>query len=246
MAKQTKEAISSEVIFSILRKHLIEQRPITLHNTYQGVPVKTEAEVAMVSEGALGLIVHPYQAVCIKYERRTFIESKSLPGLIRAYPSSIDYTNQVVLLKKLKVPHAIQVDLYHSWVKPDKAIDVEIVTKDEQAYASQLQGIAVLDDNRVRVVMTLPEDTPIVRGDKLSVGFQLEEESDAIHVKGKVHSLIKIRNQSAKRLEMDGRAAMEDEITILAYIARREDQIMKALDKTYKKLRKGKIPVRRK
>lgn len=246
MVKQTKKPISTEDIFTCLRRHLIEQRPVTLHNTYQGVPVKSEAEVAMVSEGALGLIVHPYQTVCIKYERRTFIESKSLPGLIRAYPSSIDYTNQVVLLKKVKVPHAIQVDLYHSWVKPDKVIDVEILTKDGETFASQLQGIAVLDDNRVRVVMTLPDDTPIVRGNKLSVRFQLEEETDAIHVQGKVHSLVKIRNQDAKRLEMDGRADMEDEISILAYIARREDQIMKALDKTYKKLRKGKIPVRRK
>jgi len=191
------------------------------------------------------LIVHPYQAVSIKDERRTFIESKSLPQLIRAYPSSIDYTNQVVLLKKLKVPHLIQVDLFHSWVTPDKAVDVEIQTKDGQTFTSQMQGVAVLDDNRVRVVMPVPEDTPIARGDKVSVGFQFEPGEDAINVRGKVHSLVKIRNQKAKRLEVDGRAVMADEISILAYIAKREDQIMKALDKAYKKLRKGKIPARR-
>jgi len=33
---------------------------------------------------------------------------------------------------------------------------------------------------------------------------------------------------------------MRDEISILAYIARREDEIMNQLDKAYKKLRKGK------
>ncbi len=245
MGKQNKELISSGEIFAHLRRHLIEQRPVTLHNTYQGVPVKTEAEVAMVSEGAVGLIVHPYQAVCIKYERRTFIESKSLPKLIRAYPSSIDYTNQVVLLKKLKVPHLITVDLFHSWVAPDKALDVEIQTKDGQTFTSKMQALAVLDDNRVRVVMAVPDDTPCMRGDKLSVGFQLEQGSETLTVQGKVHSLVKIRNQGAKRLEVDGRAMMADEISILAYIAKREDQIMKALDKTYKKLRKGKIPGRR-
>ena len=245
MGKQTKELISSGEIFACLRRHLIEQRPVTLYNTYQGIPVKTEAEVAMVSEGALGLIVHPYQAVCIKYERRTFIESKSLPKLIRAYPSSIDYTNQVVLLKKLKVPQLIQVDLFHSWVTPDKAVDVEIQTKDGQTFTSQMQGIAVLNDNRVRVVMAVPDDTPVARGEKLSVGFQFEQGGVAITVQGKVHSLVKIRNQDAKRLEVDGRAVMADEISILAYIAKREDQIMKALDKTYNRLRKGKIPVRR-
>jgi hypothetical protein len=33
---------------------------------------------------------------------------------------------------------------------------------------------------------------------------------------------------------------MRDEITILAYIAKREDEIMNQLDKAYKMLRKGK------
>jgi len=54
MGKLTKEMISSGEIFACLRRHLIEQRPVTLHNTYQGVPVRTEAEVAMVSEGRWG------------------------------------------------------------------------------------------------------------------------------------------------------------------------------------------------
>jgi len=33
---------------------------------------------------------------------------------------------------------------------------------------------------------------------------------------------------------------MGDEISILAYVAKREDQIMFSLDKAFKKLRKGK------
>lgn len=240
MGKQTKDVISREDILACLRNHLMAQRPVTLHNTYQGVPVETEAEVAMVSDDFLGLIVHPYQAVCIKQERRTYIESKSLTKLIRAHPSSIDYTNQVVLLKKLKIPRSINVDLFNSWIAPDKAIDVEIQTRDGDVHSSQMLGIAVLADNRVRVVVAVPEDAPYVRGDKLSLGFQLEQESDPVAVQGKVHSLIKIRNQDAKRLEVDGRAVMMDEISILAYIAKREDQIMGALDKAYKRLRKGK------
>ena len=245
MAKHTKDVISSGELLSCLRKHLIEQRPVTLHNTYQGVPVRSEAQVAMVSESALGLIVHPYQAVCIKFERRTFIESKSLPKLIRAYPTSIDYTNQVVMLRKLKVPQSINVDLFNSWVAPDEAVAVEIRARNGDPLTMEMLGIAVLEGNRVRVVMAVPEDAPYVRGDKLALGFRLDQGADTIWVQGKAHSLVKIRNQDAKRLEVDGRAVMTDEISILAYIAKREDQIMTALDKTYKKLRKGKILGRR-
>ena len=60
-----------------------------------------------------------------------------------------------------------------------------------------------------------------------------------------MHSLTRIRNRHEKRLEVDGRAVMTDEVTILAYIARREDQIIAGLDKAYKKLRKGKKAGRR-
>jgi hypothetical protein len=42
-------------------------------------------------------------------------------------------------------------------------------------------------------------------------------------------------------MEVDGKAAMGDEISILAYIAKREDQIRGELDKIYQKLRKGKF-----
>jgi thiamine pyrophosphokinase len=55
-----------------------------------------------------------------------------------------------------------------------------------------------------------------------------------------VQSLVKLRNQDKKRMEVDGSAVMMDEVTILAYIGKREDQIMSALDKAYKRLRKGK------
>jgi hypothetical protein len=240
MGKQTKESISGQEILGSLRTHLTEQRPVVLHNTYQGVPVRTEAEVAMVHATYVGLIVHPYQAVCIKEARYTFIESKSLPQMIRAYPVSIDYTNHVVLLKQLKVPQTIAVDLDHSWVAPERAIQVEIHTKDSQVLSAEMLGIAMLDENRVRVVMAVPEDFSQIRKDKVELNFQLESKSEPVKVQGEVHSLVKIRNKDEKRLEVEGLAAMGDEISILAFIAKREDQIMNALDKAYKKLRKGK------
>lgn len=240
MDKQTNESISHVDILASLRMHLNQQRPVTLHNTYQGVPVKTEADVAMVHEDFIGLIVHPYQAVSIKEARYTFIESKSLPELIRAYPVSIDYTNHVVLLKQLKVAQSISIDLYHSWIAPEIPVDVEVQSKNGEFFTVEMLGIAILDDNRVRVVMAVPEDLPYLRGDNVSLGFKLDPENDPLYVQGEVYSLIRIRNRDEKRLEVDGRAVMADEVSILAYIARREDQIMTALNKAYKKLRKGK------
>jgi hypothetical protein len=69
--------------------------------------------------------------------------------------------------------------------------------------------------------MAVPEEGPFLRGDKVSLGFKLAPEGDLLSVHGKVNSLIKNRNRDEKRLEVDGRAVMTDEVTILAYIARR-------------------------
>ena len=241
MGKIDKDSVTIEMILDRLRGHLNEQRPVTLYNTYRGVPITYEADVALIHpDNTIGLIVHPYQAVCIKTERRTYIESKTLPELVRAFPISIDYTNHVVVLKQLEFPKSISTDLYHSWVSPVKDVRIDISSDEQGDFTGDLLELAVLEDNEIRMGMSVSEDLPLQRGDALELAFHLKGEQDLIQVQGTVHSLTKIRNRDQKRLEAAGKAPMGDEISILAYVARREDEIMNSLDKTYRKLRKGK------
>lgn len=232
--------ISPETILDSLRTHLTEQRPVTLHNTFHGLPVSYEADVAMIHPDFIGLIVHPYQAVCIKRERRTYIKSRMLPALIRAVPVSIDHTNQVVLLKDLHVPKSMAVDLQNSWVAPEKRITVEIASNDGKVLSGELKKIAVLANNRIRVVLDVAESFPFNRFNDVELSFCLNDGGERIQVAGEMCSFVKLRHRSLKRLEVEGKAAMGDEISVLAYVARREDKIMGMLDKAYKKLRKVK------
>ncbi len=241
MGKTKQEAVTVEMILNHLRGHLNDQRPVTLYNTYRGVPITYEADVAMIHpNNTIGLIVHPYQTVCIKHERRTYIESKSLPGLIRAFPAAIDYTNQVVVLKQLEFPKSISTDLYHSWVTPEKDVEVEISFDENGDFMGKLLELAGLEKNEIRIGIAVSEDISSQRGDAVELAFRLKGEEDLLQVQGVIHSLTKIRNQNRKRMEVSGTASMGDEISILAYVAKREDRILAALDKAYKKLRKGK------
>ncbi|MFW5714533.1 MAG: hypothetical protein ACOCYU_07665 [Brevefilum sp.] len=241
MEKNKQKALTAEMILNRLRVHLNEQRPVTLYNIYRGVPITYEADVAMIHpDNTIGLIVHPYQAVCIKHERRTYIESKSLPELIRAYPMSIDYTNHVVLLKKLEFPKSISTDLYHSWVTPEKTVEVDISADENVDITAKLMELAVLEENEIRIGMAVSGSCKMQRGDSVEISFHLRNQEGLIQVQGVVHSLKKIRNQDQKRMEIAGTAAMGDEISILAYVAKREDEIMDGLDKAYRNLRKGK------
>ncbi len=238
--KESTFDLTSGAIIQTLWQHLREQRPVTLYNTYQGVPITYEAEVAMVNMDFLGLVVHPFQTVCIKQERRTYIESKMLPGLVRGYPVTVDYTNQVVLLKNLEAAKSISNDLYNSWVKPEQSVVVEIESEEIPDGSGTLLEIAMLDDNLIRAVLAVKEDMDINRLDHLNLTLKLPQKGDLVQIQGVVDSRQKIRSKPLHRLGVEGRAAMQDEISVLAYIASREDAVMGQLEKAYKKLRKGK------
>ena len=240
MAKENAAEWTQDAILGELRRHLQEQRPITLFNTYKGVPITYEAEIAMVHPSYVGVIVHPYQAVCIKHEQRTYLQCKNISELIRANPVSVDFTNRVALLGHLKIPHSISVDLYNSWVKPESQVRVELDSDLGDRQDGELLSLAVLPGNSVRVAIAVPEGFPYTRQDAVELSFKLPGNSSLIQVGGVVHSLTGMRNQTEKRLEVAGNAVMQDEVALLAYIAQREDELMKDLDKTFRKLRHSK------
>lgn len=239
MVKQAKTTWTQDVILSGLRRQLTQQRPVTLFNTFKGVPITYEAEIAMVSKDTVGVIVHPYQAVSIKQERRTYIECKGIPELIRAHPVSIDFTNRVVLLDQLKIPHNISVDLCHLWIKPKKVVRVDLDSDLDSRWEGELLSLAVLPGNNVRVVIQVPEEFSYERDDILDLAFKLPTSGELVQVGGVVHSLTNLRNTPERRLEVEGKAVMPDEIALLAYIAFREDEIIRDLDEDYWKLRHG-------
>ena len=229
-----------ETILENLRYHLKEQRPITLYNTYEGIPITYEAEVAMVDTEYVGVVTHPFQTVCIKQERRTYIQTRGIPDLIRAYPVSIDYTNKVVMLEELKIPQSIPNDLYHSWISPKEKVGVEMDSDLGGAHQGELMTLASFEENILRVAVEVQDDLKYERHDDIQLTFKLPDSNDLVQVSGVVQSISQLRNKEGRRMDMEGQAPMQDEVSILAYIARQEDLAMSELKKDYMKLRKGK------
>ncbi len=233
--------MESDDILSILRKHLNELRPIILYNIYHGIPITYEADVAMVHPDLVGLVVHPYQAVCIKRDRCTYLGSIFIPKLVYACPISIDYTNHVVLFNQLRIAEDHPDGLYQSWVTPEEQASVDIGSDHSDDLSGRIAKIAMLNDNSVRVVADVPTQAPYGPQDALDMTFRLEQGGDLIQVQGVVRLLMAAEGgEDRKQLEVEGRVTTGDEITLLAYIAKREDEIMGELDKVYRKLRKGK------
>lgn len=230
----------TDTILDNLWCHLREQRPVTLYNNYQGVPIAYDAEVAMVSTDYVGFIAHSLQTAAIKLERQTFIQIKGVEDLVRANPVSIDYTNRVVMVEKLQVPHVIGMDLYHSWIKPVEPVSVALDSDLGGTLDGDLTTLAALDDNLLHVMMQVPEEVPFGRQDEIRLSFRLPESGDVVQLAGVVYSLTGAQEDGLRRLEVEGRAALQDEIAILAYLAKREDALISELEAIYLQLRKGK------
>lgn len=229
----------SDSILDNLWCHLREQRPVTLYNLYQGVPVAYDAEVAMVSTEFVGFIAHSLQTAAIKLERQTFIQSKGIPDLIRAAPISLDYTNRVVMVGNLMIPHVIGMDPYHSWISPVQTVSVELDSDLGGTSEGELKTLAALDDNLLHLVMQVPEEVPFSRQDEIRLSFRLPDSGDFVQLAGVVYSLTGVQENGSRRLEVEGRAALQDEIAILAYLAKREDTLISELEAIYMQLRKG-------
>jgi hypothetical protein len=230
-----------EAILDVLRRHLSEQRPVTLFNTYQGIPIAYEAEVAMVHPDVVGLIAHPYQTACIKQERVTYIQSREIPSLVQAHPVSIDYTNRVVMVDKLRIPQSIAKDLYRSLISPAEMVRVEMDSDMGGALEGKLVSLAALEENTIRLVVDTPATVPFDRQDEVYLTFKLPDNGELVQIGGVVSTVNDHHDQERKRLTVEGQAAMQDEISVLAYIARQEDAVMNRLDQAYKALRHGKI-----
>ena len=229
----------SDSIMENLWRHLREQRPVTLYNNYKGVPVTYDAEVAMISTEYVGFIAHPLQTAAIKLERQTFIQCNEIPDLIRANPISIDYTNRVVMMGNLRFPHVIGADLYHSWITPTQPVTVELDSDLGGTLDGALATLAVLDDNLLHAVVEVPAEVPFNRQDEIRLSFKLPDKGGVVQLAGVVYSLTGVKGDESRRLEVEGRAGLQDEIAILAYLAKQEDALISELEATYMQLRKG-------
>lgn len=240
MTKPEQVINADERIVEALHGHLRDQRPVLLYNTFHGVAISYEAQVVLVNPTFVGLSVHPYQAVCIKRERRTYIESKAIDGLIRGIPTLIDFKNQVVMLTQLKsVPQKTR-DKQHSRISPTKEVTVELSSDLGIAQTGQMLTLSVLGGNTLRMAISLPVDSVYAHLDAVELIFKLPGQSGLIQVNGVVRGFTKRRNHQEMRLEVEGNATLQDEVSILAYVAQQEDAQMATLDQQFKKLRKRK------
>jgi hypothetical protein len=113
-------------LMGIFSNLISAQKPITLYNTYRGLPFSYDADILAVEQGSVITRVDRHQAVSMASEGRTHLYDRSLPEVIRANVVGVDFkTKQATLNEFIGVGDAVG-KRASVRVQPDESLEAEI------------------------------------------------------------------------------------------------------------------------
>ena len=113
-------------LIRIFTNLISEQKPMTLYNTYRGLPFSYDADVLVVEQGRVVIRMDQHQAVSMASEGRTYIYSSTLPEVIRANVVGVNFKKkQATLNEFVGVGDAVGKRMSVR-VQPDESLEAEI------------------------------------------------------------------------------------------------------------------------
>jgi hypothetical protein len=113
----------NDVLASILRK----EKTVTLHNLYNGIPIKEEATIAKFDEGIAQLKITTPKIFYYTKESFTFIQHDKIPSIIKAKIIKVDPAKSLVVLANLEFLDASPLDRSYIRVQPQKPINATLL-----------------------------------------------------------------------------------------------------------------------
>ena len=87
-------------LMGIFSNLVLEQKPVTMYNTYRGLPFNYDAHILAVEQGNVATRVHRHQAISMALEGRTHLHASALPQVIRAHVVEVDFRKKQAILNE--------------------------------------------------------------------------------------------------------------------------------------------------
>jgi hypothetical protein len=87
-------------LMGIFSNLILEQKPVTMYNTYRGLPFNYDADILAVEQGNVATRVHQHQAVSMALEGRTHLHATALHQVIRANVVEVDFRKKQAILNE--------------------------------------------------------------------------------------------------------------------------------------------------
>ena len=128
----------NDVLSSILRK----EKTVTLHNLYNGILIKEEAEIAKFDEGIAQIKITTPKIFYYTKENFTFIQHDKIPSIIKARIIKVDPQKSLVVLSNLEFLDASPLDRIYTRVQPQKAINATLLINKIKVIDGKLDTIS--------------------------------------------------------------------------------------------------------
>jgi len=113
----------NDLLASILRK----DKKVTLHNLYNGIPIKEETTILKFDEGIAQLNVSSPKIFYYTKESFTFIQHDKIPSIIKAKIIKVDPAKSLMVLANLEFLDASPLDRSYIRIQPKKPIQAVLL-----------------------------------------------------------------------------------------------------------------------
>jgi hypothetical protein len=225
----------TQKIFSSFWSIFQQQQSVMLLNIFHGLPIFYPARISMISKDTVALSVHPYQAVCVIRDKKTYIQSELLPFALLAHPISVDIANDEVILGHFSVEnHFTKRSTMR--VQPKEPIPVVISIGGQQIPAAlsdiSIKGVGIFTFGAV-----VPLELALDRLQEVQLSISLPGNSQPIILNGHMTSAQHQKGTLQNRIGLQTTSFPEAEPILMNYIKTRRSEIMDELDNLYQEMR---------
>jgi hypothetical protein len=205
--------------------------PVELINNFHGVPVTSQAVITMVGREYAGFSAERCQAVCIAREKRALLRGALFPGVVQARALSVDVEFENVILTDFAPAGARLGSRTTLRVAPKEPLPVEISAAGG-SFSAALADLSSGGPGVYTFGARVEGAAGLRTGETVTLEVSLPGEDRPVVLRGLVTSLRRSRGSQAHRagIQVTGDAAAERPLA--AYLARREQEIRRELEKT--------------
>jgi len=210
--------------------------PIRLINTFRGVPVETDAKIALISQGYLAVNAPGQQITCIALEKRTYIQCELLEHIYRAMPVAVDIHNDGLILTRFTQVGADFGKRMELRVQPHEPLRLRIF----HGMTSTIASIADLSLSGVGVLMFgayTVEQVDIKRNQAINLELHLPSSTLPLLLYAQVMNINQQADNSTQRLGLRIQPSEQDRETISSYINNRKEEILAELQALYQQMK---------
>lgn len=220
------------------------KKPVTMYNTYHGLPFVCDADILALDQGKVTTKVLSYQAVSMAMEGRTYLRSSSLPETILANVVEVDFKKKQAVLSSFSGAGYAVGKRVLARVQPGNSLEA-VIYDGRQRIRGTIADISV-DGMCIFTFFAFLYGQNFRNNKEVFINFKTPCTETVVRVKGIITNLTGDEGSYLHRMGLKIYPSPEIKPLLEDYIAHRQAELIDELEQTYLSMRGKKIQARMK